>query len=315
MSTERRAASCLTALVTAPLAAPLRAALQAARPATLMTTLMAAALVAAPAAAQTPAAAPAVTPGTASPASPPPASPAAPAATSVQFERLQVTEPFIEMRTGPGRGYPVFFVAEKGAFVTIELRRTDWYRVRTPGPAAAGATEGAKVGWVHRRQLESTLTEAGGSKTFRDILVDDYLARRVEAGVGWGRFKGEPMLKLWGAYRLGETLGIEATLGQVQGVFSGTDFWHASLVSEPWSDKRLSPYFSVGLGKFRNFPNTSLVNARDTDANLGHAGLGLRWYVAERFVARLDWSLYTAFVSDARSLEYRAVTLGISFFF
>ena len=238
-----------------------------------------------------------------------------PAAASVQFERLQVTEPFIELRTGPGRGYPVFFVAEKGAFVTIELRRTDWYRVRTPGPSAAGATEGAKVGWVHRSQLESTLTEAGTSKTFRDILVDDYLARRVEAGAGWGRFKGEPMLKLWGAYRLGDTLGVEGTVGQVQGVFSGTDFWHASLVSEPWSDRRLSPYFSVGLGKFRNVPNASLVDARDTDANLGHAGLGLRWYVAERFVARLDWSLYTAFVSDARSLEYRAVTLGISFFF
>lgn len=299
MSTERRAAP----RCTVPSAAALLAA------------VLTAVLAAGTAAAQTPAAAPATTPSAAAAPASPPAPPPAQAAASVQFERLQVTEPFIELRTGPGRGYPVFFVAEKGAFVSIELRRTDWYRVRTPGPAAAGATEGAKVGWVHRSQLETTLTEAGGSKTFRDILVDDYLARRVEAGVGWGRFKGEPMLKLWGAYRLGETLGIEATLGQVQGVFSGTDFWHASLVSEPWSDKRLSPYFSVGLGKFRNFPNTSLVNARDTDANLGHAGLGLRWYVAERFVARLDWSLYTAFVSDARSLEYRAVTLGISFFF
>ena len=225
------------------------------------------------------------------------------------LEKLQITEPFIELRTGPGRGYPITFVAEKGAWITIELRRTDWYRVHADGP------QGGRDGWVHRSQLATTLTEAGGTKTFRDLLVDDFLARRLELGAGWGRFKGEPMLKLWGHYRLGETLGLEATAGQVQGVFSGTDFWHLSLVSEPWSDRRLSPYFSVGLGNFHNIPNTSLVSAIDTDARLGHAGLGLRWYIAERFVARLDWSLYTAFVSDTRSLEYRAWTLGISFFF
>jgi hypothetical protein len=228
-------------------------------------------------------------------------------------ERLQVTEPFIELRTGPGRGYPVFFVAEKGAWITVELRRTDWYRVRAVAPQGS-APEG-RVGWVHRNQLASTLTEAGQGKTFRDVLLDDFLRRRAEFGTGWGRFGGEPALKFWGAYRLGETLAAEVAFGQVQGAFSGTSYWHVGLVSEPWADQRWSPFFTVGLGKFNNIPNTSLVSALPTNANLGHAGIGLRWHIAERFVARLDWSLYAAFVSDARSLEYRAVTLGIGFFF
>lgn len=231
------------------------------------------------------------------------------AANAAEGERLQVTAPFIELRTGPGRGFPVFYVADKGSWITVELRRTDWYRVRVPGH------QGGQVGWVQRSQLESTLTEAGGSKTFRDLLVDDYLARKLELGGAWGRFKGEPMLKLWAQYRLGETLGVEATAGQVQGVFSGTSLWHLALVSEPWSDRRLSPFLAVGLGKLRNIPNTSLVGAIDTDAKLAFAAIGMRWYIAERFVARLDWSLYTAFVSDTRSQEYRAATLGVSFFF
>ena len=42
------------------------------------------------------------------------------------------------------------------------------------------------------------------------------------------------MLKLWASYRLSETLSIEGTLGQVQGVFSGTDFWHVNVLVEPW---------------------------------------------------------------------------------
>jgi hypothetical protein len=221
-------------------------------------------------------------------------------------ERLQVADAFIELHTGAGRGYPVFHVAARHEFVTIELRHTDWYRVRT---------DDGKAGWVHRRQLEGTLTAAGGTKTFRDVLVGDYLNRKVELGAAWGRFKSEPMLKIWTAWRYAESLGAEVSVGQVQGTFSGSDFWHLNLTAEPWSDQRLSPYFGVGLGRFRNVPNSSLVQAVPVDAPLGNASVGLRWHLSDRFVARADWSLYSAFVSDSRSIEYRALTLGLSFFF
>jgi Bacterial SH3 domain len=228
------------------------------------------------------------------------------AADAPTTERLKVADPYLELHTGPGRGYPVFFVVAREESVEIELRHTDWYKVRTAD---------GKLGWVHRRQLENTLTEAGVGKTFRDIAVDDYLARRVEFGAGWGRFKSEPMLKLWTAYRFTETLNAEATFGQVQGVFSGTDFWHVNLNAEPWGDKRLSPFFGIGFGKFRNIPNPSLVAATPTNAKLANASVGLRYYMSERFVLRADYTLYTAFVADTRSTEYRAITAGLSFFF
>jgi SH3-like domain-containing protein len=227
-------------------------------------------------------------------------------AAAAEGERVQIAEAFIELHTGPGRGYPVFHVAARHEWIAIEMRRTDWYRVRT---------EGGKVGWVQRAQLEKTVTEAGGQKSFRDVLIDDYLRRHVEMGAAWGRFKSEPMLKVWLAYRWADALSLEATFGQVQGVFSGTDFWHVNLNIEPWSDQRLSPALGVGLGKFRNIPNNSLVDAVATNAQLAAASVGLRYYISERFVGRIDYNLYTAFVADTRSTEYRAVSIGLSFFF
>ena len=271
----------------------------------IATTLIASAVLALPARAAD-AAAPADSAASA-PAAPSPATSPAPASTgAASAERLQITEAYIELRTGPGRGFPVFFVAGRDEWIEIELRHTDWYKVRT---------DGGKIGWVNRQQLESTLTAAGGRKSFRDVLLDDYLTRRVQLGAAWGHFKSEPMLKLWGSYRLSETLSVEGTLGQVQGVFSGTDFWHLNLLAEPWSDRRFSPFAGIGFGKFKNFPNQSLIGAQTTDAKLANGVIGVRYHLSDRFVLRADYSLYTAFVADTHSAEYRAFTLGVSFFF
>jgi uncharacterized protein YgiM (DUF1202 family) len=227
-------------------------------------------------------------------------------ARSPKAERVLIADAYIELRTGPGRGYPIYYVAPRNEWIEIELRHTDWFRVRT---------DDDKVGWVSRQQLETTLTALGSKKTFRDVLLDDYLSRKVQLGAAWGHFQSEPMLKAWTSYRFSDTLSLEATFAQVQGVFSGTDLWHVNVVVEPWSDYRLSPFFSVGLGKFKNFPNPSLIGATTTDAKLGNAAIGVRWHFTERFVLSADYTIYTAFVSDQRSTEYKAWTAGIAFFF
>ncbi len=228
-------------------------------------------------------------------------------------ERVQVATPYIELHTGPGRGYPVFHVAERRQWVVIELRRTDWYRVRVEGTRDAAGQP--VVGWVPRAQLATTLTEAGTGKTFRDLVVDDYLSRRLEMGAQWGRFEKEPTLKVWGAWRMSDTLAAELAFGQVQGLYAGSSWWSLGLTSEPWSDQRLSPHFGIGVGRFRNAPNLSLVNAEATDAHHAQVQLGLRWYFTRRFVGRVDLTRTTAFVADERNTEYRAVTAGLSFFF
>lgn len=221
-------------------------------------------------------------------------------------ERVRVTAPFIELHTGPGRGYPVFYVAEREAWISIELRHTDWYKVRT---------QNGKLGWVQREQLSSTLTEAGGQKTFREVLLDDYLHRKVEMGVALGRFQSEPVIKLWGGYRLSDTLSLEASTSQVQGRYSGSSLWHVNLLTEPWYDQRFSPFFGIGVGRFNNVPNKSLVDITTTDANLANAVVGARYHLSDRFVLRADLTLYSVFVSDSSTQEFRSFTAGLSFFF
>jgi len=253
----------------------------------------------APAAPAVPAA-DAVAPAAAAASEPPPAAGAS------DRERLQVTDPYIELHTGPGRGYPIFYVVERKGWVEIESRHTDWYKVHA---------DNGKVGWVDRRQLESTLTESGGQKSFRDIVLEDYLHRRVEAGASWGHFSGSPMLKLWAAYNLNDMVAVELSGGQVQGLYSGTTFWGVDIIAEPWADRRLAPFFGIGLGKIDNAPNASLVSALSNSAKMANATVGLRYHVTDRLVARVDWTEYTAFISSGRTDQYHALAAGLAFFF
>jgi len=56
---------------------------------------------------------------------------ATPARGANDVVRAQVVEPYLELHTGPGRGYPVTQVIERGEQVDILLRKTDWFKVRT----------------------------------------------------------------------------------------------------------------------------------------------------------------------------------------
>ena len=204
------------------------------------------------------------------------------------------------MHTGPGRGYPVFFVAARDEWVEIQLRFTDWYKVRT---------EGGKEGWVHRSQLEQH-----ADRGRRAEVVPRRRARRLpgapaQLGAAWGEFKKEPMLKMWTSYRLSDTLSVEGTIGQVQGTFSGTDFWHVNVLAEPWSDMRLSPFFGIGVGKFKNIPNASLVGAHRHRRQSRQRVVGAALLPDRSFRrARSTTRCYTAFVADTRTAEYRAWT-------
>lgn len=223
-----------------------------------------------------------------------------------RVDRVQVTDPFIELHTFPGRSYPIFFVVPRGDWVAIVLRHTDWFKVRT--------TEG-KEGWVHRQQLEKTLTASSGRPAFREVLYVDNWRRRFEMGSAFGRMSGDRLLKFWGTFRLSNVLRTELTFGQTQGADASAMVWHLNLQAEPWPEQALSPFLGVGVGKFRNDPYRGRAGATAVRSRLADAVIGARYRLNDDFVLRADYTIYTTFASGTRSTDYRAATAGVSFIF
>lgn len=222
------------------------------------------------------------------------------------YQRVEVTDPFIELRTGPGRGYPIFYVAERGERVDILKRRTDWFKVRT---------DRGKKGWVDRAQMENTLVEAGIKRTFRDLLVEEYLRRKLEIGFGVGRFEDDTVTKARAGISLNQHFLLELSIGQVSGSFSSSRLIDVNLLAYPFPDWRASPFFTLGVGRFKNTPKGTLVSAISTEDTAANAGLGVRAHITRKLMLRADWRTYVVFIDDNRSDDFRELTLGFAFFF
>lgn len=203
-----------------------------------------------------------------------------------QYRVARIADPFIELRTGAGRGYPVFLVVERGETITILKRKTDWFKVRT---------RNNQEGWVNLHQLQQTLNEAGEKTRFAEVSLGDFMRSRWLMGVGGGDYGGAREISLYGGRRLAEHLSTELTLSQTLGSYSSSLIAKAALLAHPFSQWRYSPFFALGTGVVRTNPRTTLVQTPDRTDQFASVGLGMQAYITRRFVMRIEFNDYIVF--------------------
>lgn len=217
-----------------------------------------------------------------------------------------VADPFIEMHTGPGRGYPIFYVVERGAEVALLKRKTDWIKVR--------ARKGQE-GWVAREQMERTLAPDGMAIDFGSRSFSDYAESRWELGALYGAFGGANVISAYGSFSLTPNLSVELGASQVLGRFSNSLLAHVNATHLFFPEWRASPYFTLGTGMIRTEPKGTLVATPDRTDQVAHVGLGVRTYLTRRFVVRAEYKSYVVFTSRDDNEEVEEWKAGFSFFF
>ena len=228
-------------------------------------------------------------------------------------EQVQIADPYLDLHTGPGRGYPIFYIVERGEKVTILKRQTDWFKVRS---------EKGKTGWASREQMERTLTETGAAKSFRDVLYEDYLRRRFEGGFCAGQTTGERIsdqdviLTGYLGYRFNENQTLTWYVSQISDKFFSGRFIYLGIMSEPFPDWYVSPTMSLGFGKAEIEPKATLINTPAIGTEMANVGVGAKMYFSRRFFVRLDYKIHRLFVDQSdRTDEYKELSLGVGFFF
>lgn len=224
-----------------------------------------------------------------------------------KLPKILIADPYIELRRGPGRGFPVFHVVERGQEVNIVKRRTDWFEVRT---------DRGVEGWVARTQMLATLETTGEPLDLAEPSRDNYLSRHWQGGVMAGDFGGASLISAFGGYAFSDNLSVELTLNHAPGEF--TNYYGATLglmhVFVP--EWRLSPYFTLGTGMIKTERKSTLVKSQDSTDQVGYVGGGLQFYLTRRFMLRSEYRKNIIFTSRDDNEEVDEWKyLGFAFFF
>ncbi|MGH8301515.1 MAG: SH3 domain-containing protein, partial [Steroidobacteraceae bacterium] len=128
-----------------------------------------------------------------------------------RYAQVFVTAPYLELRTGPGRGYPVFDVVARGDSVLVLFRRTQWLKVRT--------RRGVE-GWASEEDMLRTVLADGEPLPLRIGTRAGFTSHRFETGAFAGVLGGANLVSAYASYSFNSQLAIEASVGQFLGRYS-----------------------------------------------------------------------------------------------
>jgi uncharacterized protein YgiM (DUF1202 family) len=231
---------------------------------------------------------------------------AASVAAAASAERVVVQDPYLEFHSGPGRGYPVFHVVDRGESVDLVRRRTDWIKVRSAD---------GKEGWVNRGQLERTLTTEGEPVKVPGPSPESRTAHRWEASLATGDFDGANIVSARAAWSMTPTLLARADVSQLLGGYSDGWIVTAGIAHVFMPKWRASPFIGIGGGVLRVEPKATLVRAEDRTDETAYAGAGVRGYLTNRFLLQAEYRSYVVFTDRDDNEELAEWTAAFTYFF
>jgi hypothetical protein len=229
-----------------------------------------------------------------------------PAHAARELLQLFVTQPYLELHTGPGRGYPVTQVVARGESVDVLFRRTDWFKVRT---------ERGVEGWAAARELQLA-TLADGSQ-FQVKMGDraGFASHRWEAGIFAGDYAGATLIAAYGALSITDNLKIEVGASQYTGNVSDGELVEIGLAHVFMPEWRFSPLVDLGTGYRWVQPKATLATPVDRSDEVGYYGVGARFYLTRRFFLRGDFRKYVVFTRTNTNEVNEEWRLGFGFFY
>ena len=218
--------------------------------------------------------------------------------------QVVVSQPFLEMHSGPGRGFPVVYVVGRDEVVTILYSRTEWYKIRA---------ERGQEGWARRSELALTQLASGDPAPIPPY--PEFQTHRFEIGAAYGVFNHQNLVSGWADFGLTDSLDVEFVVQQAFGTIdnryaASIGLRHTFIPEWKW----FSP--TVGIGTAYQYIEDKVPpKPLQTSNQLVYVSLGARGFITRRFMWRADWRKYTVFTNQNQNEEPEEWKFGLAVFF
>jgi hypothetical protein len=227
-----------------------------------------------------------------------------PASAKARYLEVIVTDPFLEMHSGPGRGYPVVYVVGRDDSVTVLFSRTEWYKVRAPR---------GQEGWVRRADLARTVLESGEPAPIPPY--PEFATHRWEVGAGYGVFNHQNLVTGYVDFGLTDSLDAEFVIEQAFGTIDNryvTTIGLRHTFMPEW--KWFSPTAGIGTG-YQYIDDKVPPKPLENHNQMAYVSLGARGFITRRFMWRADWRKYDVFTHQNQNEEPEEWKFGLAVFF
>jgi len=216
-----------------------------------------------------------------------------------------VGAPFIELYVQPGRGFARFHAVEKNERIRLFKNRNDWYKVET---------QDGKIGWVPRRALQQIHDTEGYPL---DFSTPSWSERKHpwQLGLMVGEMDGAISYSLQGGYHFTANISGEIKYTQSFGESFNVRLGSLMLLHQPFPQWRTSPFFTLGAGTMKIYPDAVLVNAEDQQDTAMTVGGGVLFYVTHKVIARLEYNQHTLLTTREYNEEVEEWKAGFSVLF
>jgi uncharacterized protein YgiM (DUF1202 family) len=223
-----------------------------------------------------------------------------------EYLQVFVASPYLEMHTGPGRGYPVFHVVDRDKSVDVLARYTEWFKVRT---------EQNVVGWVAEGDMLHTVLADGSPFTFNRGDRAGFTQHRFEMGMFAGEYGGATLISAYGSLSFNSQLAAEVSVGQFLGNVSNGVIADIGLMHVFMPEWRWSPFVTLGTGIVHTEPKATLVQPLNRTEQTAYVGGGMRYYLTRRFFLRAEYNNHVVFTKLNSNEVVDEWKLGFAFFF
>lgn len=233
-------------------------------------------------------------------------------------EPLKVAQDYIDIRTGPGRGYPVMNILERDSWFQIDKQFTSWLKItqldklNTPEQFKLGSISG----WIHLSDLNNITNLLGNPIDVPNHNFTQYNQDRPWSGsVVTGELSGASLLGVIGSYRFNNHFSLEAALTQSASKLATRQSYNIQLLHHTTLSEKYQPFFLIGTGILNVKPKNTLIRNDDSEDDFLKAGIGLQTHIFGPLFFRLEYSQNVLLTSRKNNEYLNEWSLGFSSYF
>ena len=199
--------------------------------------------------------------------------------------QLVVTVPYLEMHSGPGRGFPVVYVVGRDEVLTVLFSRTDWYKVR--------AAQRSRRGGRAARICAAPNLPRGSRRRYLRTLNFPAIAGKSGPATGFTTAKTwSPPMPISGLPTASTSRAwcSRRSARSTTAYIASIGLRHTFIPEWKW----FSP--TAGLGTaYQHIKDKVPPAPLESNNQMAYASLGARGFITRRFMWRADWRHYVVF--------------------